>query len=115
MTEDNCMKKLLDISVLIEEFESGKLDSAKTMRLIKDIVEAPVYPAGEWEMTPEEFLERCKRIYSREGDRVYEFENDWEAAHVMFDRLCWEALKDAGFEEGINYVLEYVKPVMRYA
>ena len=26
MTEDNCMKKLLDISVLIKEFESGKLD-----------------------------------------------------------------------------------------
>jgi len=47
MTEDNCMKKLLDISVLIEEFESGKLDSAKTMRLIKDIVEAPVYPTYE--------------------------------------------------------------------
>jgi hypothetical protein len=47
MTEDNCMKKILDISLLIEEFESGKLDSAKTMRLIKDIVEAPVYPAGE--------------------------------------------------------------------
>jgi hypothetical protein len=47
MTEDNSVKKLLDISVLIEEFESGKLDSAKTMRLIKDIVEAPVYPAGE--------------------------------------------------------------------
>lgn len=35
MTEDNCMKKLLDISVLIEELESGKLDSAKTMRLTK--------------------------------------------------------------------------------
>jgi len=85
------------------------------MRLIKDIVEAPVYPAGEWEMTPEEFLERCKKIYSREGDRVYEFENDCEVAHVMFDRLCWEALKDAGFEEGISYVLEYVKPAMRYA
>lgn len=47
MTEDNCMKKILDISLLIEKFESGKLDSAKTMRLIKDIVEAPVYPAGE--------------------------------------------------------------------
>ncbi|MGB9370639.1 MAG: hypothetical protein WCB79_01685 [Halobacteriota archaeon] len=47
VTEDNCMKKLLDISVLIEEFEFGKLDSAKTMRLIKDIVEAPVYPVGE--------------------------------------------------------------------
>jgi hypothetical protein len=47
MTEDTWMKKLLDISVLIEEFESNKLDSAKTMRLIKDIVEAPVYSAGE--------------------------------------------------------------------
>lgn len=47
MTEDNCLKKLLDISVLIEEFESGNLESAKTMRLIKDIVEAPVYSAGE--------------------------------------------------------------------
>jgi hypothetical protein len=66
-------------------------------------------------MTPEEFLERCRRIYSREGDRVYEFENDWEAAHMMFDRLCWEALKDAGFGEGINYVLEYVKPSMWYS
>ena len=41
---NKCMEKLLDISVLIEEFESGKLDSEKTMRLIKDIVEAPVYP-----------------------------------------------------------------------
>ena len=39
-----CMEKLLNISLLIEEFESGKLDSEKTMRLIKDIVEAPVYP-----------------------------------------------------------------------
>lgn len=48
MTEDTCTEKLLDISVLIEEFESGKLDRAKTMRLIKDIVEAPVYPADEW-------------------------------------------------------------------
>ena len=27
--EDNCMKKLLDISVLIEEFESGKLEVRK--------------------------------------------------------------------------------------
>ena len=50
----------------------------------------------------------------REGDRVHEFENDWEAAHKMFDRLCWEALKDAGFAEGINYVLEDVKPSMWY-
>ena len=38
------MEKLLNISLLIEKFESGKLDSEKTMRLIKDIVEAPVYP-----------------------------------------------------------------------
>ncbi|MGZ4863317.1 MAG: hypothetical protein ACXV7G_02005 [Halobacteriota archaeon] len=43
MTEDKCMQKLLNISSLIEEFESGKLDSEKTMRLIKDIVEAPIY------------------------------------------------------------------------
>ena len=41
---NKCMEKLLNISVLIEEFESGKLDSEKTIRLIKDIVEAPVYP-----------------------------------------------------------------------
>jgi len=41
---NKCMEKLLNISVLIAEFESGKLDSEKTMRLIKDIVEAPVYP-----------------------------------------------------------------------
>ena len=41
---NKCMEKLLNISLLIEEFESGKLDSEKTMRLIKDIVEAPVYP-----------------------------------------------------------------------
>jgi predicted nucleotide-binding protein (sugar kinase/HSP70/actin superfamily) len=43
MTEDKCMQKLLNISAIIEEFESGKLDSEKTMRLIKDVVEAPVY------------------------------------------------------------------------
>jgi len=41
---NKCMQKLLNISLLIEEFESGKLDSEKTLRLIKDIVEAPVYP-----------------------------------------------------------------------
>jgi len=41
---NKCMEKLLNVSVLIEEFESGKLDSEKTMRLIKDIVEAPVFP-----------------------------------------------------------------------
>jgi CRISPR/Cas system CMR-associated protein Cmr5 small subunit len=41
---NKCTEKLLNISLLIEEFESGKLDSEKTMRLIKDIVEAPVYP-----------------------------------------------------------------------
>ena len=41
---DKCMEKLLNISLLIEKFESGKLDSEKTMRLIMDIVEAPVYP-----------------------------------------------------------------------
>lgn len=71
-------------------------------------------------MTPEEFLERCKRLYGKHTgakgeENIDEFENDPEAAHVMFDHLCWEALRDVGFEEGINYVLEYVKPPMWYA
>ena len=38
-----CMQKLLNISLLIEEFESGATDIDETMRLIKDIVEAPVF------------------------------------------------------------------------
>jgi len=43
LTEDKWMQKLLNISSIIEEFESGKLDRVKTMRLKKDIVEPPVY------------------------------------------------------------------------
>jgi len=43
MTEDKWMQTLLDFSSIIEEFESCKLDCEKTMRLIKDIIEVPVY------------------------------------------------------------------------